>query len=127
MKKYTYKIYHQYEIGDQSVTFRCSIEPDTMKDLLAAFEFYYEEHIDDFDSVCGRAATEVINKLYAPVEYLDKPEAPYFEINTFYNREQRCGKYSDVIMEEFNREGLVELLKTENVKETTRLMEIIAV
>lgn len=125
MKKYTYKIYHEYQIGDQSVTFRCSIEPEEMKDLLAALEFHYEEHIDDSDSVCGRAATEVISKLYTPVEYLEKPLEPFFEINTYYNREQRCG-ISDSLMKEFNFKGLIELLKIENDKETNRILSVLA-
>lgn len=126
MKKYTYRIYHEYQIGDQSVTFRCTIEPEEMRDLLAALEFHYEEHIDDSDSVCGKAATEVINKLYAPVEYLEKPLAPFYEINTYYNREQRTGSYSAMIMKEFYREGLIELLKVENEKETARILSVLA-
>lgn len=126
MKKYTYKIYHEYQIGDQSVTFRSLIDPESMKDLLAALEFFYEEHIDDSESVCEKAATEVIHQLYAPVEYLEKPNEPYYEINTYFNREQRCG-IADALMNEFKVDGLIELLKAENEKETARIMEIIGV
>lgn len=126
MAYYTYKIYHEYQIGDQSVIFRCHIHPETMKDLLAALQFHYEEHIDESGLVCERAATEVINKLYSRIEYLDKPLEPYYEINTYYNREKKCG-ISDNLMRDFNFKGLIEALKEENEKETARLMEVLEI
>lgn len=124
MKKYTYKIYHEYQIGDQSVTFRSAIDPEAMRDLLAALQFHYEEHVDESDSVCGKAATEVIHKLYAPVEYVESADDSIV-INTYYNREARCGEaYQHMKM--FEREGVVELIKEENEKETTRILAVLA-
>lgn len=126
MAYYTYKIYHEYQIGDQSVTFMCHIHPETMKNLLAALAFHYEEHINDSEDLCERAATEVINKLYSRIEYFNEPLEPYYEINTYYNREKKCG-ISDNLMRDFNFKGLIEALKEENEKETARLMEVIGV
>ena len=117
---YTYKIYHEYEIGDQSVTFKTDIPPTTLKELLAVLEFFYEEYVDDSDSVCGRAATETINKLFAPIEYVEGVKYPN-KINTYINREQYCGD-AYKLMEKYDQEGLVKILKAEQEKETARLM-----
>lgn len=120
MKKYTYKIYHEYQIGDQSVLFNSTLEPETMKDILAFLEFFYEEYIDDSESVCGRAATKAIHKCFSPIEYIDFAANPIV-INTYYNREERCG-ISDDLIREFDRAGLLLTLKNENKKETKRLL-----
>lgn len=116
---YTYKIFHEYQIGDQSVLFKSPIAPNAMEDLLASLQFHFEEYIDEDESLCERAATEIINVLYAPVEYITGPAFPHV-VNTHYNREMRCGDAYN-LLKTFDKSGLIELMKDEQAKEEARL------
>lgn len=116
---YTYKIFHEYQIGDQSVLFKTDIPPNEMTNLLASLQFHFEEYIDEDEGLCERAATEIINWLYSRVEYLTEATLPIV-INTHYNREYRCGQAFDLI-KKFDKPGLTELMKDEQEKETARL------
>lgn len=116
---YTYKIFHEYQIGDQSVLFKTAIPPERMRDLLASLQFHFEEAIDEDDSLCERAAVEVINVLHSPVEYVTEAKDP-ITINTHYNREERCGE-ALALTNLFYSTFTTDVMKRAQAKETARL------
>lgn len=116
---YTYKIFHEYQIGDQSVLFRSPISPDQMRDLLASLQFHFEEYINEDEILCERAATEIIHTLHDPVEYLDSAEDPII-INTYVNREERCGEAFDLIRRYYTP-ITTDVIKVEQANEGVRL------
>ena len=107
MTKQTYRIFHNYDRGDQSVYLASETDPTR---AAIYCQFLAEEQLGDSASVLNPGIAKALIQLYGctPVE---KTEAA-IDLDLYYAREALCGEYEQLMADQFlHREGIIELIR----------------
>ncbi|MGV6474598.1 hypothetical protein [Azotobacter vinelandii] len=107
MAKQTYRIFHNYDRGDQSVY----LESETDPTRAAVYcQFLAEDQIGDSASVLNAGIAKALVQFYGctPVEKTDSA----IDLDLYYAREGLCGDYEQLMADEsLQRDGIIDLIR----------------
>lgn len=105
--KQTYRIFHNYDLGDQSVYLDSATDP-TRAALYC--QFLAEDQLGDSASVLNSGIAEALIQFYGctPAQKTDTA----IEIDMYYAREAFCGEHQALMADKsIQRDGIIELIR----------------
>ncbi len=107
MAKQIYRIFHNYDIGDQSFY----LESDTEPTRAAVYcQFLAEDQIGDSVSVLNSGIAKALIQFYG-CKPADKTNSA-IDVDMYYARERMCGDYKQLMADEsLQREGIIEVIR----------------
>lgn len=107
MTKQTYRIFHNYDRGDQSVYLASSTDPTR---AAVYCQFLAEDQVGESASILNSGIAKALIQFYGctPTE---KTESA-IEIDLYYARERLCGDYDRLMADQsLQREGIIDLMR----------------
>lgn len=103
----TYRIFHNYDIGDQSMYLASATDPTR---AAVYCQFYAEDQLGDSASVLNAGVAKALIQFYGCVP-ADKTDSA-IDLDLYFAREEMCGEYRELMADEsLQREGLIELIR----------------
>lgn len=107
MTKQIYRIFHNYDLGDQSFY----LESDTDPTRAAVYcQFLAEDQMGDSASVLNAGIAQALIQFYdcKPAEKTDSA----INVDMYYAREGLCGDYKELMADEsLHRDGIIEVIR----------------
>lgn len=88
---WVYKLFHCYDIGDQSVYFTYGKCSPLAHDLAVYIQFKCETLFDDSIALSNKTVADFLVAHGAII--IDKPSRTDLEIDMYFDREKRCGEW----------------------------------
>lgn len=107
MSNKTYRIFHNYDRGDQSVYLVSSNDPTR---AAIYCQFLAEDQLDESVSVLNSGIAKALVQFYGctPVEKTDSA----IDIDLYFAREALCGDYEQLMADKsLQREGIIDLIR----------------
>lgn len=103
----TYRIFHNYDVGDQSFYLDSATDPTR---AAVYCQFLAETQIADSASVLNAGIAKALVQFYG-CTLVEKTESAT-DLDLYYAREGLCGEYDQLMADQsLLREGLIELLR----------------
>lgn len=104
--KQTYRIFHNYDRGDQSVYLAASTDPTR---AAAYCQFLAEEQLGDSATILNSGIAEALIRFYGctPAEKTDSA----IDLDLYFVREGFCGDKSLMADQSLQREGIIDLIR----------------
>lgn len=107
MTEKTYRIFHNYDRGEQSVYLVSSTDPTR---AAIYCQFLAEDQLDESASVQNSGIAKALVKFYGctPVDKTDSA----IDIDLYFAREGLCGDYEQLMADQsLQREGIIDLIR----------------
>lgn len=107
MPKQVYRIFHAYDLGDQSIYLASEADPTR---AAVYCQFLAEEELGDAVSVLNPGIANALVQFYGCTPSEMAEEA--VDVDLYFAREALCGEYEQLMADQsLHRDGIIELIR----------------